>query len=347
MFQISDQPCYSVNISTIESKLEAANTQIAAQAKAVKACVSNVGGLEDQVEYLENQSPRNNIQINGVAGQENETWEKSEELVKELVKEKLEPTGNLEIERAQSVGKKRSHDQARPDGSSYGPRPIVAKFVCWKQCEMIVASAQQKHPEDKLVTRDKPLRRKYDNSAVADEDNEETEIPSHSQNDGVALYVKSDLIPMPRLDLSKDSSDFEAVLVEVENKNVTFLIEMEADESGENERPNENLALMHMLSAMQKSMTETTKLLLELKQDKNVPARSQATMSSESGQLLFASDEADRPASEKAQQPASEEATAHASDEGINQSSEDGLLLAGSPPRTSQDDAISIFGGND
>ena len=42
---------------------------------------------------------------------------------------------------------------------------------------------------------------------------------SRSQNGGVALYVKSGLIPMPRLDLSKDNSDFQAVWVEVENKN--------------------------------------------------------------------------------------------------------------------------------
>ncbi len=44
---------------------------------------------------------------------------------------------------------------------------------------------------------------------------------SHSQNCGVALYVKSGLIQMPRLDLSKENSDFdfEAVWVEVENKN--------------------------------------------------------------------------------------------------------------------------------
>ncbi len=41
-----------VNIFTIESKLEVANTQIAAQAKAVEAYVSNVGGLEDQVESV-------------------------------------------------------------------------------------------------------------------------------------------------------------------------------------------------------------------------------------------------------------------------------------------------------
>ena len=41
---------------------------------------------------------------------------------------------------------------------------------------------------------------------------------SHTQNGGVALYVKSGLTPIPRPDLSKDSTDFESVWVEVENK---------------------------------------------------------------------------------------------------------------------------------
>ena len=34
---------------------------------------------------------------------------------------------------------------------------------------------------------------------------------SHSQNGGVALYVKSGLTLFPRPDLSKDSTDFESV----------------------------------------------------------------------------------------------------------------------------------------
>ena len=42
---------------------------------------------------------------------------------------------------------------------------------------------------------------------------------SHSQNGGVALYVKSGLTPIPRPELSKDSTDFETVWVEVENNN--------------------------------------------------------------------------------------------------------------------------------
>ena len=41
---------------------------------------------------------------------------------------------------------------------------------------------------------------------------------SHGQNVNVAFYVKSGLTPVPRPDLSKDSTDFESVWVEVENK---------------------------------------------------------------------------------------------------------------------------------
>ena len=42
---------------------------------------------------------------------------------------------------------------------------------------------------------------------------------SHSQNGGVALYVKSGLTPILSRDLSKDMDEFETVWVEVENKN--------------------------------------------------------------------------------------------------------------------------------
>ena len=203
-----------VSISSIEAKLEAVNTQIATQAKSVEAYGSNVGSLEDQVEYLENQSRRNNIKIIGVAEQENETWEKSEELVKGLVKEKLGVTDDLEIERAHRVGKKRCHNETCPDGSSFGPRPIVAKFMSWKQREMIVSSARQKRPKgisffpdlskrtlqrhadqiplmiqackegkdayfvlDKLIIKEKPPQRcKYVNTSTVADDDEETEI---------------------------------------------------------------------------------------------------------------------------------------------------------------------------
>lgn len=137
------------NISAIESKLDAANSQICLQSTTIEEHVNNVGSLHDQVEYLENQSRRNNIRIVGVDELENEdeTWEKSEEVVKKLVNDKLELTDDLQIERAHRVGKKRNKEESRPDGSKYGPRPIVAKFLSWKQREKVLSFARSKRPD--------------------------------------------------------------------------------------------------------------------------------------------------------------------------------------------------------
>ena len=60
--------------------------------------------------------------------------------------EKLELTNDLQIERAHHVGKKRNKEETRPDGSKYGPRPIVAKFLSWKQGEKVLSSARSKRP---------------------------------------------------------------------------------------------------------------------------------------------------------------------------------------------------------
>ena len=75
---------------------------------------------------------------------ENETWEKSEEIVKELVKNKLELSKDLHIEGAHRVGKKK---ETRQDGSKYGPRPIVVKLLSWKQREKRLSAARSKRPD--------------------------------------------------------------------------------------------------------------------------------------------------------------------------------------------------------
>ena len=42
---------------------------------------------------------------------------------------------------------------------------------------------------------------------------------SHTQNGGVAVYIKSSLTPIPRPDLGKNSRDYESVWIEIENRN--------------------------------------------------------------------------------------------------------------------------------
>ena len=57
------------------------------------------------MEYLENQSRRNNIRVSGIPEEPRETWEKVEEKVKAAVKEKLDL--DIDIERTHRVEKRK------------------------------------------------------------------------------------------------------------------------------------------------------------------------------------------------------------------------------------------------
>ena len=51
----------------------------------------------DKIEYLENQSRRSNIRIDGIREEEAETWDNTETKVKEILKEKLNLDEELDI----------------------------------------------------------------------------------------------------------------------------------------------------------------------------------------------------------------------------------------------------------
>ena len=108
-----------------------------------------IEGIEDQLEYLENQSRRNNVKIMGVDEDlEEKTWDDTEKIVRKLIHEKLNFEEDIAIERAHRVGKKQRQSTSRPDGSKVNdrPRPIIVKFTRWKQKEEILRAARQKKP---------------------------------------------------------------------------------------------------------------------------------------------------------------------------------------------------------
>ena len=93
-------------------------------------------GVEDlarNIEYLENQSRRNNVKILGIPEDDDEkSWDDTESKVKEAIKNKLGIEDEIKIERAHRIGK-RSTDDGKQRNSwhgtrSNGPRPIVAKI---------------------------------------------------------------------------------------------------------------------------------------------------------------------------------------------------------------------------
>ena len=102
----------------------------------------------DKLEYLENQSRRNNIRVDGIQEEENESWDTTEEKVKQVLKDKLNLADAPDIERAHRVGRARA-----VTGSRRRPRTIVCRIRDWKQKELI-RSARRIKPEGIYVNED-------------------------------------------------------------------------------------------------------------------------------------------------------------------------------------------------
>ena len=110
---------------------------------------------EDKMEYLENQSRRNNIRIDGIAEVGNETWSDTEEKAKQILKEKLNLDCEPEIERAHRVGPKpRTTAPNVADGLRTRPRTIVCRLRDWKQKEGILRAARLTKPTGIFVNED-------------------------------------------------------------------------------------------------------------------------------------------------------------------------------------------------
>lgn len=86
--------------------------------------------LEEKVDYLENQSRRNNIVLYGVGEEEDESWDMTSEIVRHVIRQTGVAMNERDIERAHRVGHGRY------------PRPIVCKLAHYKVKEEIIRSAR-------------------------------------------------------------------------------------------------------------------------------------------------------------------------------------------------------------
>ena len=124
-----------------------------ANEQSVNQSFDYIEAMEDNVEYMENQNRRNNVKILGMEEDpdKEKSWDDTEELVQNLIKDKLGSSKSFEIERCHRVGypSKSSHDRSHLNqfGRSNEPRPIVAKFLRWKDKEEVLKLARQTKPE--------------------------------------------------------------------------------------------------------------------------------------------------------------------------------------------------------
>ena len=118
-------------IKTVEdacSKVEQSEKKISELESENSTLKQNVNMLQKRVSYLECQSKRDNLIFDGVPETNNETWEKTEEIISKLLQEKLGlKESDYELERVHRSGQKKADK----------PRIIVAKFHSFKQRSLV------------------------------------------------------------------------------------------------------------------------------------------------------------------------------------------------------------------
>ena len=95
---------------------------------------SVINEIKSKLVDLENRSRRNNLRFEGIAEEDEEDWNKCEEKIKNIVKEKLDiDADNISIERAHRAGKKKDNKH----------RVIIARFLDFKDKEKILKRANR------------------------------------------------------------------------------------------------------------------------------------------------------------------------------------------------------------
>ena len=116
---------------------------------AMEKLCSGLKQLEETVDYLENQSRRNNVRIEGVKERPGETWMETEEALRRLMERDLklppEQVRAMHIERAHRTG-------GAPTAGR--DRTLIAKFAYFKDKEAIQQAARAMKPQGLYVNED-------------------------------------------------------------------------------------------------------------------------------------------------------------------------------------------------
>lgn len=136
----------STQTEELKSRVELIERKYAKVEKGLTSHEKDIDFVVGKCDYLENQSRRNNIKVIGIDDSKgmNESWEESEKIIKDKIRDLLQIQDELVIERAHRVG---NWPRKRDDGTEES-RPIVAKFQSWKQKEMVLKKAREVKPQN-------------------------------------------------------------------------------------------------------------------------------------------------------------------------------------------------------
>jgi len=202
-------------VDDLQEKLKSIEKKVNSKKQNIEDITDSLDAVESHLEYIENQSRRNNIKIMGVPEDisTEKTWDDTEDVAKKLIKEELGIEEEVEIERCHSVGdansanRRKKGNSSNQNGGNEKPRSIVAKFAKWKTKEFILKTARNKKPQGFMFVGDFS-QRTLDKRAV--------KIPDliKARNEGkIAYFIMDRLIVKNSVNThgSQNSSESEVV----------------------------------------------------------------------------------------------------------------------------------------
>lgn len=153
-----------ISVAGLSSKVDdQRSSSVAIQEELVKAD-QKLSEIESQADYLENQSRRNNLRLEGIPEAPSETWEVTEAKVRSALVTSLglsqADAAAIPIERAHRTGKPRSPPgSSSADSRAHGRlRPVVVKFLNFKDRELILRRARERKPASLHIYEDLSAR---------------------------------------------------------------------------------------------------------------------------------------------------------------------------------------------
>ena len=143
------------------AEIRATGSETASRAVKIDADLKdNCKRLSDaikELDYMENQSRRNNLRIDGISEASGETWSQTEDKVRKTLTDKLkippEQASAMEIERAHRISRKPGHT-GRPGDRDTKPKTIVVKFAKFKDRDLILKQAKLEKPKGLFLNED-------------------------------------------------------------------------------------------------------------------------------------------------------------------------------------------------
>lgn len=123
------------DLQIITEKCNAHQDLFSSLSKDIDQAQLSLGKLENQADYLENQSRRNNLHFSGIPEDAKESWDDTENKVAMIVKKQMGVTEKLAIERAHRIGNSKRDDKR--------PRGVVVKFTSYKSRELVLKNASK------------------------------------------------------------------------------------------------------------------------------------------------------------------------------------------------------------